>query len=224
VGRSSQSLSREAAASVIAAGRTLIEIKAGAKHGERERLFAGHPHAVARPIRVSLGTAERLMKIAAHPVLSKSAHVPILPAAWGTLYELTKVPEERLVSALADGRVSPGMEREDVIALRDRDDAAATLEPEPLEGHADAPQWWADRIRSTCASAAAQGRSLAAMYLEKAAVVSDRHERRALRKQPGELLLEAEELSPSIPPPSAPERHSTPAMASEQRPPRGDSP
>lgn len=40
-------------------------------------------------------TAEKLMKIASHPLLSKSEHVPILPPAWGTLYELTKLPPER---------------------------------------------------------------------------------------------------------------------------------
>jgi hypothetical protein len=33
--------------------------------------------------------AERFMKIASHVIISKSAHAPILPSSWFTLYELT---------------------------------------------------------------------------------------------------------------------------------------
>jgi hypothetical protein len=72
--------------------------------GEWERIFTGHPDVVKRPVEVTARTAQRLMKIARHPVLGKAAHVQFLPSAWGTLYELTKLPEPTLRAALADGR------------------------------------------------------------------------------------------------------------------------
>lgn len=109
----------KAAASVIAAGRVLIDAKADKPHGEWERLFAGHPQAVKQPVRFTIGTAERLMVIARHQVLSKSAHAPTLPSSWMTLYELTKLPDATLTTALRDGRVHPGMERREARALRE---------------------------------------------------------------------------------------------------------
>lgn len=69
-------------------------------HGNFERLFAGHKDPVAEPVHCTIGTAERLMKIAGHGIISKSAHGPTLPPSWRTLYELTKVPDDRLEVAL----------------------------------------------------------------------------------------------------------------------------
>ncbi len=65
-----------------------------------------------------LNTAEILMKIAANGVLSKSGCAQILPPSWPTLYELTKIPEDRLEAAIERGVIHPQMQRKDVVALR----------------------------------------------------------------------------------------------------------
>ena len=51
----------------------------------------------------SLATAEQLMAIARHPVISNSDHGQILPASWRTLYQLTRLSEEVLEAKIADG-------------------------------------------------------------------------------------------------------------------------
>ena len=48
-------------------------------------------------------TAERLMAIVRHPVISNSAYARNLPAPWMTLYELTRSDPCR-VSSLSSGR------------------------------------------------------------------------------------------------------------------------
>ena len=89
------------------------------KHGEWELLFAGHPQAVARPVPFSVSTAKRLMLIAEHKILSNRAHAHGLAPSWVTFYELSKVPEPTLRTALAEGRVHPGAgRREDAMMLR----------------------------------------------------------------------------------------------------------
>ena len=65
-------------------------------------------------------TAQRLMAIAANPILSSATHVSALPPSWGTLYELAKLPNEVLLTKIEDGGVRPDMERKDVAALLDR--------------------------------------------------------------------------------------------------------
>ena len=59
-------------------------------------------------------TAQRLAKIAEHPVLSNATHVSHLPASWGTLYAITELPDEAIEGLIADGSINAGMEREDV--------------------------------------------------------------------------------------------------------------
>jgi hypothetical protein len=61
----------------------------------------------------SQGTAERLMAIAKHPVLSNSAHAPTLPTSWTTLYELTKADRSKLKDAIKDGSITPDREDRD---------------------------------------------------------------------------------------------------------------
>jgi hypothetical protein len=57
------------------------------------------------------------MAVAGHRVLSDSAHVQNLPPAWGTLYELTKIPTPDLLDAIDRGEVRADMERGDVAKL-----------------------------------------------------------------------------------------------------------
>jgi hypothetical protein len=109
-----------AVAAIIATGRELVAAKAALKHGDWERMFTGHPRAVADPVRLSVNTAQRLMAIANHPVLSKAAHGQCLPSSWRTLYELTKLPERELERALDEGEITPETTREEASALRFR--------------------------------------------------------------------------------------------------------
>ena len=69
-------------------------------HGEYEAM-------IERDLPFSSSTAQRLAKIAHHPVLSKAAHAQALPPSWMTLYELTKVPEPLLAAMIKDGTVNP---------------------------------------------------------------------------------------------------------------------
>ena len=108
----------DAVESILAAGMHLADAKKALPHGQWERMFTGHPEAVEHPVRFSVGTAQRLMKIASNPVLSKTAHGAAFPTNWRTLYELTKLEPDRLMEAIRDGKVTPEMERKDVKALR----------------------------------------------------------------------------------------------------------
>lgn len=114
----------------IETGRALIEVKKQLRHGEWERLFSGHENAVRRPLPFTVRKAQRLMAIAAHPVISKTTHASSLPASWDTLYQLTKLPGTALRKALTDGRVHPDMERRDVAALRPSKPSPKIIEAE----------------------------------------------------------------------------------------------
>jgi hypothetical protein len=112
-------LGGKAVEAVFALGRALIEAKddPAIPHGDWERMFTGHPDAVAEPVRFSIRTAQCLMCIASHPLLSKAQHVALLPPSWGTLDELTRVPAAVLEAALEDGRIRPDMKRSDAVRL-----------------------------------------------------------------------------------------------------------
>jgi hypothetical protein len=72
---------------------------------------------VEQDLKMHPSTAQRLMKIAEHPVLSKAAHAQLLPPSWYTLYELTKVPDDILEAKIKDGKINPQMERKDIQSL-----------------------------------------------------------------------------------------------------------
>lgn len=95
--------------SIVAAGRELAEAKNALPYGEVGPLLA----------ELSLGwrTADRFMAIAAHPILSNSTQWVQFPPSWRTLYELTKVPDERLVEAIETGAITPSTTRSAVQKL-----------------------------------------------------------------------------------------------------------
>jgi hypothetical protein len=70
--------------SIIKCGELLISAKDDlkGKHGENELPF-------------SSSTAQRLMAIARDRRLTNPAHMQLLPPSWGTLYELTKLDDEK---------------------------------------------------------------------------------------------------------------------------------
>jgi hypothetical protein len=67
-------------------------------HGEFEKM-------VADDLQMSPRTAQRLMEIARHRIISNATHGSHLPPSWRTLYELTKVDDTVLKAAIKDGRV-----------------------------------------------------------------------------------------------------------------------
>ena len=97
--------------SIIEVGRLLIRAKAELPHGEFGRLFNDHL------VPFGQDSAERLMAIAKHPLLSNSAHGRNLPPSWRTLYELTKADQGKLKIALKDGVITPDLTRREMQAL-----------------------------------------------------------------------------------------------------------
>src|SRR5437868_257594 len=94
----------EGVACFVKAGQTLVEAKEQLPYGEFGRM-------VSAMLPFSWRTANRLMAIAHHQILSNSTHASNLPPSWATLYDLTRIPLPILEAALADGRIHPGMER-----------------------------------------------------------------------------------------------------------------
>src|SRR5438132_1611612 len=94
-------------AAVIETGLLLIEARRALGRGAFDTM-------VHTNLPFSERTAQRLMRIASHPVLSNPTRVSLLPPSWGTLYELTKVSSEVLEAKIEDGTITPNLERADV--------------------------------------------------------------------------------------------------------------
>jgi hypothetical protein len=98
-----------AVASIVTTGTLLNEAKANVDHGDWLKLVEELPFGE--------DTAQRLMAIARHPVISNTEHVRDLPPSWGTLYQLTRLPDDVLLARIEDHSIHPDMERKDVAAL-----------------------------------------------------------------------------------------------------------
>jgi hypothetical protein len=103
---------------IVGVGRQLIAAKEACEHGEFARLFKGHANVVQEPVPFTLNTAERLMRVARHPVLSNPAHVQSLPQSWGTLHELALLDDDTLAAGIKAGEITPEMTRSQAAALR----------------------------------------------------------------------------------------------------------
>jgi hypothetical protein len=114
---------------ILEVGRLLQQAKAALVHGEWGRMFS------EGLLPLSPRSAQRLMAIADHAVLSNTTHGSHLPPSWRTLYELTKLPVPVLKNALKDGVITPDMPRKAVAALgraprrEEATDGLVTLEP-----------------------------------------------------------------------------------------------
>src|SRR5262245_17881564 len=78
---------RQSVEAIIETGRLLARAKEALAHGE----FL----AMVEELPFEASTAQRLMKIGADGRLANAAHVQHLPPHWGTLYEITKLPDEQ---------------------------------------------------------------------------------------------------------------------------------
>ena len=78
------------------------------------------------------------MAVSSHPLISNATHTSLLPSSWRTLYELTRLPDDVLRDALADGRIGPDSQRADLKDIRTRGRTTAqakpakTLTPQPV--------------------------------------------------------------------------------------------
>jgi hypothetical protein len=99
----------------IEMGRMLIEAKRQLDYGDFTTM-------IESDLPFGERTAQRLMAIAEDQRLP--THVSVLPPSWGTLYELTRLPDEAFERAISEGRINPDMERADVQRL--------LPEPEPV--------------------------------------------------------------------------------------------
>jgi hypothetical protein len=91
------------------------------RQAQHELPYGTFEEMVASDLPFDKRTAERLMLIAKHPVISDPAHAPLLPPSWMTLYELTKIDkklgEGTLLAKIEDGTITPKTQRQDVTAI-----------------------------------------------------------------------------------------------------------
>lgn len=102
---------RKTVQAIMETGQFLIHVKEEeVDHGEFSQLFTGYKgkaKAVTSPMPFQLPFAEKLMRIARHPVLSNSTNWSNLPTAVSTLDLLTQFSKEDLERYLSQGKVTP---------------------------------------------------------------------------------------------------------------------
>lgn len=97
---------------IIEAGALLTEAKADLAHGE-------FLYMVKADLRLTPRTAQRLMAIAANPVLSNGTKSSYLPTSWTTLYELSRWEPRVLEAAVRKhGRIKSDTRRADLEPIR----------------------------------------------------------------------------------------------------------
>jgi N6-adenosine-specific RNA methylase IME4 len=97
--------------SIIATGAALVKAKAELDHGEFLKM-------IKADLPFKRTTAHMLMAIATDDRLANVQRIEHLPLSWGTLYDLTKLTDEKLEEAFASRAIHPEMERSEVVALK----------------------------------------------------------------------------------------------------------
>jgi hypothetical protein len=125
---------------IIEAGELLINAKAQLPHGGFQTLFTEK--------RLPFGerTAQRLMAIAANPVLTNPTRASVLPRSWTTLHAMTTIPGPQLEKLLIDGQINSETERKEVeeLAARIERDALITAIIEALTTLSGLIEKWPD--------------------------------------------------------------------------------
>ena len=98
---------RKSFQAILETGRLLIASKQSLARGQWEAMCESH-------LPFGKRTAERLMAIASDARLTNPTHASLLPNAWATLYELTRLNDNSFAQHLADGTIRPDMERRDI--------------------------------------------------------------------------------------------------------------
>lgn len=130
-----------AVASIIDCGRALIAAKVELGVGDWGRMFAESDEPVAHPLPFSIRSAQMYVAVAGSMVLSNTNHGSLLPPSWRSLYELTKMPEDRLEEALASGDITPDMTREQVRRLVNPTTADRPVRQRAPDPVSDAELW-----------------------------------------------------------------------------------
>jgi len=106
---------RKLAEGIIETGKLLIKAKEVLGHGQWQTMFDEN-----NPNRLPFGdrTAQMLMQIAKHPIISNPKFISVLPASWGTLHKLADLPDKALEAMLADGTISADTTSKEVDELR----------------------------------------------------------------------------------------------------------
>ena len=92
---------------IIETGKLLIEAKVCLGHGRFSDMIRDQLPFLPR-------AAQKLMSIAENPALANASHETHLPASWTTLYELSRHPARLVAEKIADGTITPRLERADV--------------------------------------------------------------------------------------------------------------
>lgn len=95
---------------IIETGQRLIEKKAEKGHGWWLTFVEHH-------LPFSERTTQMLMGIGRHSAISNPQHVADLPASWGTLAELARLPPAEVETAITEGRITADMSRADAEEL-----------------------------------------------------------------------------------------------------------
>lgn len=111
------------------------ELLIGAK-GDPKLLHGEFMAMVDKDLPFGISTADKLMQIARHPVLTNSEYIPNFPPSWGTMSEIAKLSGSEVVALIADGRIHPEVKQADIVQLRKKNRrvareqnlAAATME------------------------------------------------------------------------------------------------
>jgi DUF3102 family protein len=102
---------------IIECGRLLAAAKAELEHGEWLLL-------IETELQFKKRTAQSLITIAQDERFTKATHVALLPPHWGTLAELTRLPDDVFDKKIADGTIHPEMQRKDIAAVAKREHRA----------------------------------------------------------------------------------------------------
>jgi hypothetical protein len=102
---------RASVESIIETGRLLLRAKEALPHGE---FGAMCEHLLP----FSARTAQMLIAVAEDQRLANPQYIALLPASWGTLYDLTRLSDQEFESAIHDRKIYAEMERKEVALIR----------------------------------------------------------------------------------------------------------
>jgi Protein of unknown function (DUF3102) len=102
---------------IFKCGRLLIKAKEKLDHGQFAKM-------IEHDLPFGERSAQRLMAIARDSRLTNPTHASLLPQSWMTLFELSRLSDAHFSAALADGHITPDMQRGDVQGIIDFCEAA----------------------------------------------------------------------------------------------------
>jgi hypothetical protein len=92
---------------ILATGRLLLEAKEELQHGQFQAM-------IARELPFGPRTAQMLMTVAKHPVLSNAKYISHLPPSWSTLADLAAFPDNELIELIGNGSIKADMQRSEI--------------------------------------------------------------------------------------------------------------